>query len=60
MPLKLLAAISKYGGAGASAGYHTLLDAFIPASSVLKEVKNNDYRVLAFDVYLVPSSVSII
>ncbi|XP_022851305.1 putative 3,4-dihydroxy-2-butanone kinase isoform X2 [Olea europaea var. sylvestris] len=32
-----IAAISKYGGAGASAGYRTLLDALIPASSVLKE-----------------------
>lgn len=31
-----IAAVSKYGGA--SAGYRTLLDALIPASSVLKEV----------------------
>lgn len=31
-----IAAISKYGGA--SAGYRTMLDALIPAASVLKEV----------------------
>lgn len=31
-----IAAVSKYGGA--SAGYRTLLDALIPASSVLEEV----------------------
>lgn len=31
-----IAAVCKYGGA--SAGYRTLLDALIPASSVLKEV----------------------
>lgn len=31
-----IAAVSKYGGA--SAGYRTLLDALIPAASILKEV----------------------
>lgn len=31
-----IAAVSKYGGA--CAGYRTLLDALIPAASVLKEV----------------------
>lgn len=31
-----IAAVSKYGGA--SAGYRTLLDALIPASTVLQEV----------------------
>jgi dihydroxyacetone kinase len=35
-----IAAVSKYGGA--SAGYRTLLDALIPASSMLQEVVNND------------------
>lgn len=38
-----IAAVSKYGGA--SAGYRTLLDALIPAVSVLKEVRNGDYHV---------------
>jgi hypothetical protein len=31
-----IAAVSKYGGA--SAGYRTMLDALIPASTVLKQV----------------------
>lgn len=33
-----IAAVSKYGGA--KAGFRTLLDALIPASSILKEVRN--------------------
>jgi len=33
-----VAAVSKYGGA--SAGYRTMLDALIPASTVLKQVSS--------------------
>jgi dihydroxyacetone kinase len=36
-----IAAVSKYGGA--SAGYRTMLDALIPASTVLKQVTSQTY-----------------
>jgi len=41
-----IAAVSKYGGA--SAGYRTMLDAFFPASTVLKEVSRNYFSDLSF------------
>ena len=36
-----IAAVSKYGGA--SSGYRTMLDALIPASTVLKQVTSRTY-----------------
>lgn len=39
-----IAAVSKYGGA--SAGYRTMLDALIPALTVLQEVIINGHLVL--------------
>ncbi len=43
-----IAAVCKYGGA--SAGYRTLLDALIPASTMLQEVINNDHYLSVFIV----------
>lgn len=39
-----IAAVSKYGGA--SAGYRTMLDALIPAFTILQEVIINSHLVL--------------
>lgn len=38
-----IVAVSKYGGAGA--GYRTMLDALIPAATVLKEVTYSQFQI---------------
>ena len=43
-----IAAVSKYGGA--SAGYRTMLDALIPASTVLKQVTSQALVFLHHDL----------